>query len=229
MKAYIALIFLCIFSHSAKAQDMFVGFADFCGLPVVVGADPQTASARTDNSGQQYLHVDPGAMNNWTMSRMFTLAHECAHHLLGHTSALGQLQRYKGGTANQELEADCWGARKLLQVGQTGDINGTVIQFASQGHFTGGGYPSGTERATNIMKCLNGGSSVSHAPVCNIVQVPESYMGIQTVMQPAQVPCQHCGCNQFGQCGCMHQFDVVPQPVQVPVPMTRMVAKNVCQ
>lgn len=228
MKTIIALIFFSLHAYGASAQGMFVGFADFCGLPVVVGADPQIASARTDNTGRKYLHVDPGAMANWTMSRMFTLAHECAHHVLGHTSAMGQVERFRGGTAKQEIEADCWGARKLAQVGHTADINGTVLQFAGQGHFTGGGYPSGVERASSIIQCLNGGSGVTHGPQCRNIQVPDTYTGVQTVMRPTQVNCQHCGCNVYGQCGCAHQFDVVPQPVQVPVQLTRMITKTVC-
>ena len=227
MKAFVVAIVFVLCSMGVNAQDMFVGFADFCGLPVVVGNDPQIATARTDNTGQKFLHVDPGAMENWTASRMFTLAHECAHHVLGHTNALGQMERFNGGTAKQEVEADCWGARKLAQVGQTADINGTVLQFASQGHFSGSGYPSGMERANRIISCLGGGASA--APRCHNVQVPQTYMGVRTVMQPTQVNCQHCGCNPYGQCACAHPYDVVPQPVQVQVPMTQMVTKTVCE
>lgn len=125
-----ALLLLVAYSWGSEARaDVFAGYDSFCGLPVVVGPDSQTATARTDPSGQKFIHIDPGAMNNWSMSRMFTLAHECAHHLLGHTSQLGQMQRYRGGPAPQELEADCWAAQKLASVGYTSDITLSLIHI----------------------------------------------------------------------------------------------------
>merc|ERR1712139_426980 len=81
---FMLCMFLICFSYESKAE-VFAGYDAFCGLPVVVGTDPQIATARTDAYGNKFIHIDPGAMNNWTMSRVFTLAHECAHHLLGHT------------------------------------------------------------------------------------------------------------------------------------------------
>jgi hypothetical protein len=203
---------------------MFAGYDAFCGLPVVVGRDPQTATARTDRFGQKYIHIDPGAMGNWTASRVFVLAHECAHHLLGHTSPLGAMERFSGGTAKQELEADCWAARQLRRAGLDFEITRTVLQNASQGHFAAGGYPSGRRRALNVSRCAGG----RREPRCRVVQVPEEYTDYETRYQPARTRCTHCGCNQWGQCGCMHAFDEVPQRVRVPVRRTRYVSKRVC-
>ena len=149
-----------ILSNQAQAQpDMFVGYDSFCGLPVVVGHDPQTATARKNSLGKPFIHIDPGAISNWTTSRIFVLAHECAHHLLGHTNTLGEMERYFGGTRKQELEADCWAARQLRRFGHMFDLDRTVLEQLSRGHFKpGGGYPSGTERATNIVQCSRSGS-----------------------------------------------------------------------
>ncbi|MFZ5477065.1 MAG: hypothetical protein ACOZNI_09850 [Myxococcota bacterium] len=208
-----------LLASPAFAQDMFAGFDDFCGLPVVVGADPQTATARKDAYGRPYIHVDPGVMANWTMSRRFTLAHECAHHLLGHTSSLGELARYSGGTRTQELEADCWAAAALSQAGYASDISRTVLQNASQGHFTSGGYPSGDERARNILTCSSGrGGNEScenisrpcrHAAHSAGDAIPCTHL---TAAHPLGDlwPCQHACASPYGYIPCHSQGDLMP-------------------
>jgi hypothetical protein len=159
--ASLALVMMVavVMVERSQAQSLFAGYDMFCGLPVVIGYDPQGASARLDNVGRPYIHLDPGVAANWTVSRMFALAHECAHHRLGHTSYLGALQRFSGGTARQELEADCWAANALRRVGYEFDINRTVLEQAHQGHFSFNGYPSGSQRAAEILRCANGESS----------------------------------------------------------------------
>lgn len=209
---------------SEASGQVFAGYDEFCGLPVVVGSDPQTATARRDPAGRPFIHIDPGAMGNWTMSRRFTLAHECAHHLLGHTTQLGHLHRYSGGTARQELEADCWAARQLAALGLDVDLTRTALQFASQGHFRGSNYPTGSERAANIARC----AGARRRPRCRTVRVPETYTDFVVRMQRVQTPCQHCGCNPYGQCGCTHPFDWSQQPTRVPVTRQRMVERRVC-
>lgn len=219
---HLAIAVITAFISGAANAQVFAGFDSFCGLPIVVENDPQVASARKDQFGNRFIHVDPGAMANWTMSRMFTLAHECAHHLLGHTTPIGELQRFSGGTARQELEADCWAAQALKNTGYDSDITRTILEQANQGHFASPGYPTGRQRAENILQCAGSGTS------CRDVVEQETYMDIEIQMQPVQVLCQHCGCNNWGQCGCAHQFDVVPQQVQVPVQKTRPVTRRVC-
>lgn len=218
--------------HTAYAN-MFVGYDEFCGLPVIVGANQQTATAERDGEGRPFIHIDPSAMNNWTLSRKFTLAHECAHHLLGHTSSLGSMERYHGGTAKQELEADCWAAKRLKERGLVNDLNFTMAKF-SENHFSGNGYPSGWERVTNIKKCMGSSSSES---VCRTIteacnhrkhsqgdQVQCRHF-TQAHHQGDLVACQHVCFNGWGQAvrchpngdiiPCQHQvrahqFDVVP-------------------
>lgn len=224
MNNFIKLLLLLvplILSQSLSAQ-MFVGYDSFCGLPVVVGSDAQQATARTDQFGNKFIHVDPSIMSNWSASRKFVLAHECAHHLLGHTNSLGQLERYHGGTRRQELEADCWAAGALAEVGFDFDITRTILEHANRGHFSSGGYPSGRERAANISSCAGGQR-------CDLVEVPEEYMDFEWVVQQVQIPCQHCGCNYYGQCGCQHQFHIAPQQVQVSVKKVRYITREVCR
>ncbi len=166
LRAILAAALTCVASP-ASAQEMFAGYEGFCGLPVIVGADPQYASARIDARGQKYIHVDPGVMGNWTTSRIFALAHECAHHLLGHTSSLGAQQRFMGGTRRQELEADCWAAQALARLGEYDDLTRVAISRTSEGHFAGGGYPSGIERARAIEQCVGEGRGGGGERRCN--------------------------------------------------------------
>jgi hypothetical protein len=218
---------LCFLANTVRAQSVFAGFDDFCGLPVVVAHDPQGASARTDPNGQKFIHIDPGAMANWTASRIFLLAHECAHHRLGHTNSLGTLERYMGGTAKQELEADCWAAEALSNAGYDNEVQRTANQTSNMGHFASPGYPTGTQRSRNILKCAGRDGATESATSCRNVSVPESYIDYQTVIKPVTGPCQHCGPTPYGY-RCMHAYDVSHVPMNVPVSKTRMVSKMVC-
>lgn len=221
-KVLIWIILIASFSTTAKAG-MFSGYDIFCGLPVFEGYDPQTATARTDQHGNQYIHIDPRAINNWTMSKLFILAHECAHHLLRHTSSLGKLERFHGGTAKQELEADCWAAQKLFSIGYDTEISKTILEQANKGHFSGSHYPSGYQRAQNILNCV--GYNVNQCEViveechhlihqrgdrtrCNHI-VPAHPMG-------DRYPCQHPCPGPYGAVPCHSQGDIVQcqHPVQ---------------
>jgi hypothetical protein len=192
-------------SSEANAAGMFVGYDAFCGLPVVQGPDPQIATARRDQFGRPFIHIDPSAMANWSSSRIFTLAHECAHHRLGHTSQLGARHRYMGGTRQQELEADCWAARQLSANGYYQDITATVVQQAMRGHFAGSGYPSGRERATNVLACagLGDGNNPRH---CTVNHVPCNHP-----MHSAgdHIQCQHTCYGPYGPVACHPNGDIV--------------------
>ncbi|ESP91463.1 MULTISPECIES: ImmA/IrrE family metallo-endopeptidase [Pseudoalteromonas] len=219
------LIFLFLFCYALQSKaGIFAGYDDFCGLPVVVGPDAQVATARTDQIGNKYIHIDPKAMQNWTVSRVFTLAHECAHHLVGHTSRLGQLERFYGGTAKQELEADCWAARKLASIGLNYDINRTILDHANAGHFSAGGYPSGSQRAQNILNCLGGSRQ------CKTVTTPCGHaahpsgdkVNCSHFVQPHPngdfTPCKHLCSGPWGAVACHPQGHTLPcmhPPVQL--------------
>ena len=230
MKNFTKLIILLLLTLSLKAE-MFAGYDEFCGLPVIIGTDNQIATARKDPYGNKYIHIDPNAMNNWTSSRIFTLAHECAHHLLGHTSRLGKIERYNGGTAKQELEADCWAAKKLYSIGYEYEIKRTMFDNIQHGHFSTNGYPSGIQRFKNIKNCINNTSNN-----CEIVIEPCMHLlhprgdkvncnhYIPQHPRGDIVPCSHPCYSPYGAMPChpngdiipcrhkrrAHQFDVVP-------------------
>jgi len=215
IKIFVSSVMFCAAISNAE---MFAGYDSFCNIPVVIGNDPQIATAQTDQNGKPIIHIDPGAISNWTTSRMFTLAHECAHHKLGHTSALGQSARYNGGTAKQELEADCWAARALKDLGDWDDIKRVIIDHSLEGAIAIGGYPSGIERANVIKRCVE---SKKTNITCKQVTVPCSHAMHQNgdLVQcqhhvPAHnsdlVPCSHACFGPYGQYQCHPAGDLVP-------------------
>lgn len=141
-------------SKTAFAQT-FAGFDQFCNVPVIVENNPQDASAGRDGYGNRVIYVDPGVMANWTMSRMFALAHECGHHVLGHSTPAGMWFRNTQywATRQQELAADCWAARQLAALRDQQDLRRMILTFAGQGPISRGPYPSGTERAHHVAEC----------------------------------------------------------------------------
>ena len=151
----VALLVTVALIPSQSFAQMFAGYDEFCGVPVVVVHNSQNASAARDQFGNPVIYVDPGVMANWTMSRMFALAHECAHHKLGHTLPQGMWFRNTQywATRQQELAADCWAAEQLARTNDTDDLERMILQFASQGPMPQGSYPSGTERANNAARC----------------------------------------------------------------------------
>lgn len=74
-----SVILTSFISTSTQAQ-IFAGYDQFCGIPLIVTPNQQTASAARDQFGRPVIYVDPSAMSNWSHSRVFALAHECAHH-----------------------------------------------------------------------------------------------------------------------------------------------------
>lgn len=84
---------MSVMPFSAFSQpSMFAGYDDFCGLPVLVESTSQDAVA-TIRNGNRVILVDPSVLSNWKLSRIFALAHECGHHILGHMSPQEQFSR----------------------------------------------------------------------------------------------------------------------------------------
>lgn len=174
MKNLLVALFFVIFSHAVKGQSMFVGYDDFCGLPVIVESTPQDAVA-TIRNGQRVIIVDPHVISNWKLSRIFALAHECGHHVLEHLSTKEQFSRHHmNATRRQELQADCWAAEVLAKNEYYDDIRRTIIQNVNQGPIMQGPYPSGMERASFIAQCAG-------------IQLPPPRL-------PSGYAMQQCGC-----------------------------------
>jgi hypothetical protein len=184
---FVAVIMLYMLVAKISFAEIFAGYDQFCGVPVIVQSNPQGAVASRDTAGNPIIYIDPTIMGNWTMSRMFTLAHECAHHKLGHSTPQGMWWRNSNywSTRAQELEADCWAAQELLQIGDVADLRRTIVQFASQGPMPPGNYPSGTERAMNAARCAG-----------MVARVPCKH----------QIPCSH-PAHPYDT---LHQFDFGP-------------------
>jgi hypothetical protein len=165
----VVLFSVLVLIHKNGFAQMFAGYDQFCGVPVVVVPNSQSASAARDQFGNPIIYVDPGVMANWTMSRMFALAHECGHHTLGHTLPQGMWFRntQSWATRQQELEADCWAAQQLVRIRDTQDLRQMIMQFASQGPVPQGPYPSGMERASAAAQCAGINlSSPQRVPYC---------------------------------------------------------------
>jgi len=165
-------------------SSMFAGYDEFCGIRVIVVSNPQTASAAHDVYGP-VIYVDPGAMVDWTASRIFTLAHECGHHKGGHVTPMGQWFRHTQfwATRSQELEADCWAGRALAEAGYHQDLERTIRDYARQGGQMQGTYPSGLERAQTIARCA--GLEVPSIPTMTVPCMHPVHVGGDIV------PCTH--------------------------------------
>lgn len=184
---FVSALFIFFLSMQAMTQAaMFAGYDEFCGIRVIVTPNPQLASASIDQYGR-VIYVDPGVMSNWTMSRIFLLAHECGHHRKGHITPNGMWFRNTQfwATRAQELEADCWAAKALAANGYFGDIERTVRQFASQGIYPQGNYPSGQERAQVIDRCAGINTLQAPARFCS---TPFGACQMEQVI-PKKTPC----------------------------------------
>ena len=146
----LAILKLLLTTTCASAQ--YVGFDAFCNVPVVIAPTSQIAVATTDQMGRPIIFLDPSAAANVSTSVQFALAHECGHHVLGHTTALGRAMRAQF-TREQELAADCWGAQQLARIGDQGDLVRMLVQFANQSDAGQGPYPRGRERAQAVAVC----------------------------------------------------------------------------
>ena len=144
----LALLFL-VSAGSSQAQQP-LGPAAFCGVPTFAAPNQQGASA-TVWQGTPVIIIDPSQFQS-QLWLQFVVAHECAHHVIGHTLPSGMWFRNttNWATAAQDLEADCWAARTVSP--QAAAF--AAQHFARQGAQAGApGYPTGFQRADNIARC----------------------------------------------------------------------------
>lgn len=94
--------------------------------------------------GQPFLH--------------FVLAHEYAHHALGHLTA-GIIAQMQGGpiagcffTHQRELEADAWATWRMRELGDIAAVQAAFQVNSWQGFFAASCYPPGVVRAENIRR-----------------------------------------------------------------------------
>jgi hypothetical protein len=122
------------------------------GARVVVVVDRQlddVAVAMMAN-GKPIIAVNPPVLQRLRpQTQAFFYAHECAHHVLGHTLGTNH------GLA-QEREADCWAMNALVTVGMFAAADVEVVQrdvarFGKKDW----AHIAGVERALQFDKCLN--------------------------------------------------------------------------
>jgi hypothetical protein len=101
-------------------------------------------------NGQPIVVIDPPVAAGDPAFRLFTIWHECGHHVGGHTLPQGMMARWFM-SGQQELQADCYAAQNVSRA-----VSVHVAQYfsATQGNFAPApGYPTGNMRAQNIMAC----------------------------------------------------------------------------
>lgn len=135
-----------------QASEIFSGYDEFCGLPIVIRPTDQAALAWYEN-GEPMIILDPKVAKNLTKTRKFLIAHECGHHYLGHANETNvRLDPTPKKIAEEELDADCFAARQLVIYGGLREISNAIFSF-SQDRRSKHPYPNDQERARKIRDC----------------------------------------------------------------------------
>lgn len=155
-------------SKPGPAGEPFSGYDDLCGFPVVTDRTAHISLATVDPSGAPLIVLDPRLdAPGEEYRRTFLIAHECAHHRLGHVTkdsfALRSVSRR--AVRDQEMSADCWAAEQLARVGEDRTVRIMMDRFFKSGFYSpGGGYPSGLQRSTIIRECAEIGRKAAGSP-----------------------------------------------------------------
>lgn len=138
-------------------EEPFAGYASECGFRIVLRSTRHVSLAETEEDGTPYIVIDPLLTKPGNEHhKVFLIAHECAHHRLGHTSKGGLQFRMSSrrAVADQELSADCLASEMLSDAGLDTSTNMMSIRMSRLGIFSpGGGYPPGVQRAKIIQSC----------------------------------------------------------------------------
>lgn len=140
-----------------RVPEPYPGYAKMCGFPIVYTRIRTVSLARIDARLGKLIVLDPILTTPAQAGHQrFLIAHECAHHVLGHTAPDGLNERVSDkGVTDQELSADCWAAEALADPEYSEDARFVADMFFRQGLYSpGSGYPSGVQRSTVIFHCL---------------------------------------------------------------------------
>jgi hypothetical protein len=163
--ALAAIAGLGLFFGSAQAGRFLPTIENpYCPITTYTLRDvAELASSMTDSGGRPVIVVNLQTLRQHPSYGKFLLAHECCHHSLGH---LGKFRKRLGGVGPQpffyiapalkqmELEADCCAVRMLRERHEADGIEAarhSMVAFGSNP--TGAYYPTGDERAANILVC----------------------------------------------------------------------------
>ena len=144
-------------SRPARANEAFPGYNALCGFPLLVASTPTVSLAAKNRAGQPVIVLDPILeTNEEAHRRTFLIAHECAHHRMGHVSRPSRRKRASSRQVvrDHEMSADCWAAETLARAGMDRVVRIMADRFFRAGFYSpGGGYPSGLQRSTIIREC----------------------------------------------------------------------------
>ena len=139
--------------QAASAAGSFDRCFDPQGRPVVVFASQkvkrsQVAIATRAPDGRPIIAYNKAAMRRFHLiTRVYIYYHECAHHVLGHSSGNRPVSR--------ESDADCWSIRYMARRGLLNRRGLRWIQADLAR--TGGGdrvHPPGSQRAAYAERCF---------------------------------------------------------------------------
>ena len=143
-----------MFSATGQAQTiagMPVHCTDARGFPVTLVSEPQlndVGMARLAPNGAPEISLNPLILENLPPAvQLFWYAHECAHHVLGHTLGVPQL--------NNEMDADCWAIRIGRNQGwfRRQDLSGMYHYFINNPGSPWGHLP-GPQRLQHFVNCF---------------------------------------------------------------------------
>jgi len=140
-----------------RLPEPFPNYSKICGYPILFANINSVSLARIDPRLGKIIVLDPLlTYPAQDAHRRYLIAHECAHHLLGHTTPKGLKNRAKRkGVEDQEMSADCWAAETLAVTRFTSEVVFMADAFYRKGLVSpGSGYPSGVQRSTMIYHCL---------------------------------------------------------------------------
>lgn len=141
-----------------RLPEPYPGYARECGYPILFKATRHVSFARIHPRHGPVIWLDPTlSLPHQRMHRLFLIAHECAHHRLGHTTPRGlKLRAGLNGVPDQELSADCWAAEALTRAGHERMARLIGDQMYRKGLYSPGArYPSGVQRSTMIVHCID--------------------------------------------------------------------------
>lgn len=140
-----------------QGDEPFPGYAEECGFKIFLQSSQQVALAKRAEDGAKLIYIDPLLTKRGNeFHKAFLIAHECAHHRLGHTTDDGLALRVSSRkmVMDQELSADCLAAEMLSRAGLADFTKTMTARMARSGLFSPGrGYPAGIQRASIIQRC----------------------------------------------------------------------------
>jgi len=138
--------------QAASAAGSFDRCFDPQGRPVLVFASnkvkpAQVAIAGRARDGRPIIAYNKQAMSQFhNITKVYIYYHECAHHVLGHSSG--------NRPASRESDADCWAIRYMARRGL---LNWRGLRWVQQDLSRFGGsrvHPPGSQRAAYAERCF---------------------------------------------------------------------------